>query len=75
MGIQDCKDVATFIAKNRNFVNNLETADLLSTRNYQSVIKTLIYAITQIYSNLAYFVSIFSKFSANILKEYIGAVK
>ncbi len=75
MGMQDCKSATTPMAKNRNLVSNPETADPLSVRNYQSAIGTLMYAMTQTLSDLAYSVSTLSKISANPSKEHTGAVK
>ena len=75
IGMQDCKNAATPMAKNPNLVANPETADSLSVRNYQLAIKTLIYAMTQTRLDLAHSVSTLSKFSANLSKEYTGAVK
>lgn len=68
IGMQDCKSTATPIAKNLNHVTNLEIAKPLSVRKYQSAIEILIYAMIQTCPNLAYSISIFSKFSTKPLK-------
>lgn len=46
MEMQDYKNKAIFIAKNINFVTNIEIANLLFIKNYQLAIIIFIYAIT-----------------------------